>query len=793
MKVSYNYLKSHLDLTGLTPEAVAEKLTFAGAEVEGISYLSEATGLVVGKILSCLPHPDSDHLHILQVDEGEKYGVEQIVCGAPNARTGLKVIVARPGARLPEIEIKPSLIRGVESNGMCCALYELGVDRKYLSDYQCAGIEELPDDFEVGDEDPLGKLGYGDAILDMDLLPNRPDLYALNNVVREVACLFNLEPTIEEGVELGEERTDFLVTSSSPSCPSFQAIVAKGVKTKESPLWLKSVLMASGIRPINNIVDIGNYVMLVTGQPLNMYDEDKLPERKLDVVDDYEGKFLAMDGKEYDLLKGDLLVSSQGKGMCLAGIMTADCCRVDESTVNIVVEAASFAGASIRRTSSRLGLSSDSSLRFVKGVNPLAQQQALRLVKKLLLELAETADIEVASAYGEAKSPAKEITVSLSYLNARLGTEFREEQVLDALTRDGFTLMGKSAGEFHLLSPSYRLDIDGKADVSEEVIRLLGLDNVKSELPVSSLSLTGLTERQKKERLVRRLLNFRGLDEVLTYTLVSQDKLRYFPLFLDHKPYELANPLTSDHAYVRTSIAYSLLEVLSYNAARQAKDGAIFEVADVDAEGYEATHLALAYAGEAKQWGDITRRSYDFYDAKGALEEIFRSLGVIPSRYRYLKAEDCPSLHPGRSAYVCLGKQRIGFLGEVHPSLLKRLGLNSAVVMEIDLSAVFDLKVSPIKSLPPSRFPFVTRDLSFVVDDKVGFDEVKKTVMNSSLIKEVTPFDVYVGPHLPSGKKSLAISIKFAADKTLVDEEVNNAMAKVIADLEAKLAAEVRK
>ena len=711
MKVSFNYLKSHLDLTGYTPEMVADKLTFAGAEVEGIEHLSAATGLVVGEILSCLAHPDSDHLHILQVDEGKKYGIQQIVCGAPNARTGLKVIVARPGAKLPEIEIKPSVIRGVESNGMCCALYELGVDKKYLSDYQCSGIEELPEDFEVGDEDPLGKLGYDDAILDMDLLPNRPDLYSLNNVVREVACLLNLEPKLEVGEELGDKKTDFVVTSSTPHCPSFQAIVAKDVKTKESPLWLKSILMASGIRPINNIV----------------------------------------------------------------------------------VEAASFAGASIRRTSARLGLSSDSSLRFVKGVNPLAQLEALKLVKKLLVELAETSDIEVAASYGEVKSPSKEILVSLSYLNGRLGTEFSEEQVLFVLTRDGFTYLGKEGEDFRLLSPAYRLDIDGKADVSEEVIRLLGLDNVKSELPVSSLSLTGLTEKQKKERLIRRLLNERGLDEVLTYTLVSQDELKYFDLFGNHKPYELANHLTADHAFVRTSLAYSLLEVLSYNAARQAKNGAIFEVADVDAENYEATHLAVAYAGEAEEWGDLAKRPYDYYDAKGALEQIFKVLGIIPSRYRYLPATDCPSLHPGRSAYVYLGKQRIGFLGEVHPTLAKKLGLSSAVVMELEFSALLDLKVSQVKSVPPSRFPFVTRDLSFVLDKKVSFDEVKKTAMNSSLIKEVTPFDVYIGPHLPEGKKSLAITIKFASDKTLVDEEVNSAMAKIIVDLQSKLGAEVRK
>lgn len=392
MNVSYNWLKKHVDLEGLTPEQVADKLTFSGAEVEGISRLASGTNLVIGEILSCENHPDSDHLHILQVDEGS-FGVNQIVCGAPNARKGLKVIVARPGAKLPQVEIKPSLIRGVESNGMCCSLLELGVDAKFLSDDQKAGIEELPIDAPVGESDVLGYLGLDDAVLEISVLPNRPDLYALNNVAREVGCILERKVTLDEIKDYPLVSSSFEVGSTAFACPLFSGRLIRNVTTKESPKWMKEVLLAAGIRSINNVVDIGNFVMLLTGQPLNMYDADKLPKESLIVRDDLDQDYVAMDGNTYHIVPGDLVVTSDGKPMCLAGIMTAQECMVDENTKNIVVEAAYFAPAAIRHTSNRIGLSSDSALRFCKGINPHQAEYVQRVTTALLKLLCDAGEV----------------------------------------------------------------------------------------------------------------------------------------------------------------------------------------------------------------------------------------------------------------------------------------------------------------------------------------------------------------------------------------------------------------
>lgn len=796
MKVSFNWLKRHVDLpSDVTAEDVAKRLTFAGAEVEGLCRLSSGDHLVVGKILSCVAHPDSDHLHILQVDEGPVHGVHQIVCGAPNARTGLKVIVARTGAKLPGGEIKPSVIRGVESDGMCCALYELGVDKKFLSERQCSGIEELPEEMQIGDEDPLNSLGYDDASLDMDLLPNRPDLYALNNVAREVACLYGVKANLEEAPLPKLQKRDFAVDSLTPSCDLFKAVIAEGIKTEESPLWLKSVLMASNIRPINNVVDVGNYVMLVTGQPLNMYDEDKLPEKRLTVIDDYEGEFKAMDGKVYELRKGDLLVSSQGRGMCLAGIMTADECRVDENSRRIVVEAAYFKGAPIRKTSARIGLSSDSSLRFVKGISHLSQDAAIALSAKLLVEVCHATNVYLPEKeFGQSCSPSKQIDVSLSYINSRLGTEFGLDEVVDTLKKDGFGVESVEGGQMKLLSPSYRLDIDGKADVSEEVIRLLGLDKVKSDLPESKLCLTGLTPFQQKERQLRRHLLSLGIDEALTYTLVDKKSAEKFDYLGMGETYALNNPLTADHEVVRKSLAASLLSCIGYNAARQSKDGALFEVSDVDTKSGSATLLCLAASGRRELQGKLSRKSYDFYYAKGVLESVMDLLGIIPTRYTIsaFSPED-GLLHPYRSAEVRMGKKRVAYLGELHPSLCKELGIPSGVILEANLSELLQTKVGQEKFKPIPRFPSVTRDLSFVIGVDASFASIKKAVSGaSSLIKSVEVFDVYSDARLGEGKKAIAITISFLSEeKTLLDEEVNAAMGKVVACLSA-IGAEVR-
>ena len=793
MKISYRYLSSRLDLSNISPEEVAKKLTFAGAEVEEISYLASGTNLIIGKIISCVEHPDSDHLHILQVDEG-KEGVHQIVCGAPNARAGLKVIVARNGAKLPGGEIKPSVIRGVESDGMCCSLLELGVDAKFLTEYQTKGIEELPEDAPVGEENVLAYLGLDDVVLDLSLLPNRPDLYAYENVVKEVACLFNLEikPNLID-VPL-RKKTSFSVSSATPKCPLFTGMVVRDIVTKPSPKWMQNILTSAGIRSINNVVDIGNYVMLVTGQPLNMYDLDKLPAANLEVIDDYEGDFLAMDGKTYHLEKGDLLVSTNRQGMCLAGIMTADCCRVDENTKNIVVEAACFDGASIRKTSYRLGLSSDSSLRFLKGINPHQAKEVQDLVASLLASLCEAKTVEAIATYDTLNHDKKKISTSLDYINGRLGTHFTKEQVIDTLTRDHFHVVDL-LGKLVVTVPSFRIDIDGEADLSEEVIRILGYEHVQSVLPNVTLALNGLTPKQQIERDIRKYLLARGVSQVHTYTLRTAEEAVRFNYLNKDAPYVLSNPMTKEREAIRTGLAHSLLDVASYNASRQTKDLAIFEMSDIDSATHVSRHLGVVLMGECPEQGKLGARPYDFYDLKGLLEGIMAIYGLNENRYRLAPIEDPKkALHPGISCGVYFGKTLGGYLAALHPDTEKLYGIKHALIMELDLGVVEQNKAGAIKAIIPPKFPSTRRDIAIVIKSDVSYENLRKEAQKADqLIKKVEIFDLYEGEHVLSGYKSVALAFTlFDPNKTLKDEEVNAAMEKAQKALEYKFGASLR-
>lgn len=369
MKISLKWLNEHVKIDDIAVEELAHKLTFAGIEVEGIEHLASGTNLIVGQVLEVTNHPDSDHLHVTKVDLGKKDGIAQIVCGAPNVAQGQKVIVARVGAVLPKITIVKSVIRGVESCGMICSLLELGVDQKFLTEAQINGIEVLDDSAVIGDENVLSFLGLDDVILDLKILANRSDCLSLLNVAKEVASLFNREVKWPVIKELSTSLKPCIVGSITEKCPQFAGKVVTGIEIKSSPNWMKYKLRSMGIRSINNIVDIGNYIMLLYGQPLHMYDLDKLNGLELTVRDDFEGDFIALDEKAYKVIPGDLVVTNHGLPMCLAGVMGSLASAIDDNTKNIVIEAAQFDSKSVRRTSSRLNLISESSSRFVKGIN----------------------------------------------------------------------------------------------------------------------------------------------------------------------------------------------------------------------------------------------------------------------------------------------------------------------------------------------------------------------------------------------------------------------------------------
>ncbi len=796
MKVSLKWLNKYVKVDDISPRELADKLTFAGVEVESIDKLSEATGLVIGEIKSCVVHPDSDHLHILMVDEGEKYGVHQIVCGAPNARAGIKVIVAREGALLPEVTISKGKIRGVESDGMCCALYELGIDKKFLSEKQCAGIEELPLDAPVGNEDPLGYLGYDDTVLDLSLLANRSDLNAMENVAYEVGALLDRPVTIERK-EIDESKIieeEFNVSSESEACPSFHCRIVRGVKIGPSPKWMQELLLSEGVRSINNVVDIGNYVMLLTGEPLNMYDYDKLKAKELIVKDDHEGSFLAMDDKEYALKKGDLLVTSGNEGACLAGIMTSKSAEVDENTVNVVIEAAIFASASIRRTSTRLGLASESSSRFVKGVNKDQNSDVLKLASSLLFSLAGASSLSQEFIYDTLKHERKTIKTSFAYINSRLGTSFSEEEILSTLEKDHLSPI-KEGDAFSISVPSYRIDIGGEADISEEVIRLRGYSNVKSRLP-DGASLIGLTDKQKKKQAIRHYLRSIGLNEVFTYTLVNEAMSKQFAYLSTGENYRLANPMSDDREYVRKALIPSLLSVAQYNLSRQMKDFAIFETSDIDTMSEKGSHLAAVFLGKKSLRGEMEKEAYSFYTAKGIFEGIAELLNISSNRYQIERlSSEKEEFHPGRSAVVRIGKKTVAVFGELHPLALKKWDLGKvAVALEIDLDALLELKTSQTKAVIPSKFPSVSRDLAFLVDKKVPYAELKREISRcDALVKGIDIFDVYEGDIIAFNKKSVALSITFSdPNRTLKDEDVNMVMEKIIGMLRMKFLAEVR-
>ena len=627
MKVSLNLLKKFVDLEGLTPEEIAHRLTFAGVEVESIEKIASGSKLCVGEVIHCENMENSDHLHVTKVNCGPKYGTLDIVCGAPNCRKGLKVIVALDGCVLPGGTIKKGQIRGHESNGMLCSLLELGVDSKYLSEEQTKGIEELPSDAVVGNEDVLGLLGLDDVVLDLKLLANRSDLYSVINVAKEINTLFGKELKLPK-VEVKESfKADFPVASKTEKCPQFSARVVKGIVTKESPKWLKEALRSSGIRSINNIVDIGNYVMLVTGQPLHMYDLDKLEKKELVVRDDIEGDFVALDEKTYKLQKGDICITSNGKVMCLGGVMGSLACAVDEKTKNIVIEAANFDYASIRRTSIRLNLSSDSSQRFVKGINPNQYNFVMDLTADLLLSLADAKEVAEVNTYLKDKFTPTKIESSVEYINGRLGTEFSKDEIVGALKAAHIDVK-ENGNKITAIIPDQRIDITGEADLSEEVIRILGFEHIESKLPVTELFVGRLEPNLEKKRIVRSYLRGIGLDEVLCYSLMRESEINDFRILNKDEAYKVLNPLTDEHQFVRTNLLPSLMNTLIYNKNHSNDNVAIFEVSDIYSQpDKKHIHLGIALVGSDLRRFAIKGDAYSYFHVKGIVDSFYHAPG----------------------------------------------------------------------------------------------------------------------------------------------------------------------
>ena len=789
MLVSYNWLKQYTNVED-NANALAEKITRGGIEVEGVEYLAEEiSNVVVGYVVSKEKHPDAEKLNVCQVNVGEEENL-QIVCGAPNVDAGQYVIVAKVGAKLPEIKIKKAKLRGVESQGMICSLAELGLSKSVVPKNYQEGIYVFETEQELG-SDVVEVLGLNDYILDLSITPNRADALSMRGLTYELGALYNNKVGFND-VEKEEnyEATSLQVAIESDSCRNYVGQVVKNVEVKSSPLWLQTRLMNSGIRPINNIVDITNYVLLEFGQPMHAFDKDLVGD-KIVVRDAKEGEVLeTLDGEERKLQTTDLVITDGTRAIALGGVMGGKNTEVSEETKNIILESAYFNPTTVRRTSAAHGLRSDSSARFEKGIDPNMQKAALARAVELILELCPNAVVE--SSVGVVnKEEEKVVEITTSYINNYLGITLSTEEIAAILEGLSFTV--EVTGENLVVKvPTRRPDISIKQDLVEEVIRIYGYDNLASTLPkFSKTTKGGLTYSQRMVRDLRAVYASLGFNDTINYSLVSEEEATEYTLE-DHHKVRLLMPMTETHSTLRQSLVPGLLNTVQYNVARKQKDLKLLEIGrvffgsgDDNIQPKETLYLSAALTGEerATKWLKESS-SLDFFAAKGYLEVVFDRLG-LDEKVTYKKSK-LEGMHPGRFAEVYLGEKRIGFIGEVHPQVADKLGLNTTYVFEINLDEVIsESKVKP-KYEEVTKYPEITRDIAMLVDVKDEYQNIYNVIesVNSKLITKVELFDLYVGAELLVGKKSLALTITYSdKQKTLTDEEVTAVHDKVLSAL----------
>ena len=791
MLVSYNWLKQYTNVED-NANALAEKITRGGIEVEGVEYLAEEiSGVVVGYVVSKEKHPDAEKLNVCQVNVGEEENL-QIVCGAPNVDAGQFVIVAKVGAKLPGIKIKKAKLRGVESQGMICSLAELGLSKSVVPKNYQEGIYVFETEQELG-SDVVEVLGLNDYILDLSITPNRADALSMRGLTYELGALYNNKVDFKD-VEKEEnyEATSLQVSIESDSCKNYVGQVVKNVEVKSSPLWLQTRLMNSGIRPINNIVDITNYVLLEFGQPMHAFDKDLVGD-KIVVRDAKEGEVLeTLDGEERKLQTTDLVITDGTRAIALGGVMGGKNTEVSEKTKNIILESAYFNPTSVRRTSAAHGLRSDSSARFEKGIDPNMQKAALNRAVELILELCPNAVVE--SSVGIVnKEEEKIVEITTTYINNYLGITLSTEEIVAIL--EGLSFIVEVTGENLVVKvPTRRPDISIKQDLVEEVIRIYGYDNLASTLPkFSKTTKGGLTYSQRMVRDLRAVYASLGFNDTINYSLVSEEEATEYTLE-DHHKVRLLMPMTETHSTLRQSLIPGLLNTVQYNVARKQKDLKLFEIGrvffgsgDDNIQPKETLYLSAALTGEERATKWLKESSaLDFFAAKGYLEVVFERLG-LDEKVTYKKST-LEGMHPGRFAEVYLGEKCIGFIGEVHPQVADKLGLNKTYVFEINLDEVIsESKVKP-KYEEVTKYPEITRDIAMLVDVKDEYQNIYNVVesVNSKLISKVELFDLYVGAELLAGKKSLALTITYSdKQKTLTDEEVTSVHDKVLAALTA--------
>lgn len=821
MNISYNWLKKYLDFN-LSPDELAAALTSIGLETGSVEEVESIRGglrgIVIGKVLTCVEHPNSDHLHITTVDLGD--GAEtQIVCGAPNVAAGQTVVVATVGTTLydgdKEFAIKKSKIRGVESFGMICAEDEIGVGTSH------DGIIVIADDVKPGT--PAAEF-YGltsDYVLEVDLTPNRIDAASHYGVARDLAAWMSAHTeagnlhrpevgafaidTPEGGITVDVENTD--------ACPRYTGVTVRGVTVKESPKWLKDALSTIGLRPINNIVDITNYLLHGMGQPLHCFDVAKIAGNKIVVKNAKEGeKFVTLDGVEHTLDSRDLMICNTEVPMCIAGVFGGLDSGVTEATTDVFLESAYFNPTSVRKTARRHGLNTDSSFRFERGVDPNNTLYVLKLAALMVKELAGGEICgPLCDNYPSRIEPA-EVSLSFEYFDKLIGKHIPADTIVSILKSLEMELTEVTDKKADMKVPTYRVDVTRPCDVAEDVLRIYGYNNVEISSSVrSALSSQSFEDQDNKLRnLISEQLTAEGFNEILNNSLTAEAYYTDLAAYPADHCVRLLNPLSNDLNVMRQTLLFGGLESLSHNINRKMADLAMYEFGNVYffnpaveataekvlAPYSEASRLAIWLTGALRP-GNWARpeQPATVYDMKAVITNILNRLGINPAEIK-LAASSCALYSAALDINTRSGKN-LGSLGVISKKLASKFDIKQEVIYcELDWHALVNLSLRKKVSYSPlAKTMPVKRDLALLLDKNVTLDQVEAIVRESErrLLKSVTLFDVYEGKNLPEGKKSYAIAITLQDDeKTLQDKQIEAVMNKVIGNLTKKLGAELR-